>query len=234
MVCNRRLVLLALIALLVPRLNLDAFPDVTNVQVTANTEAPRLAAEEVEQLITFPVEAVMYALPDVSQVRSISETDLSIVIAVFTEGNDLYSAHQLVFERVQDAKEQNTTGVDTPEMGPNTSGLGQVFQYILRTDDSERFDAMALRSLNDWVVKLLLMSVDGITEVLSFDCCSASPRLRAFDDRLQFVGYRTIAISGCLQMRTDRNRSALPITETELKLMAAAAIIGDNSRPNHG
>ena len=87
---NRLLVLLALLAgtgaaaLLLPRLNLDAFPDVTNVQVTVNTEAPGLAAEEVEQLITFPIEAVMYALPDVAEVRSISKTGLSIVTVVFS------------------------------------------------------------------------------------------------------------------------------------------------------
>ncbi|MGB0713725.1 MAG: efflux RND transporter permease subunit, partial [Gammaproteobacteria bacterium] len=171
---NRLLVLLALIALVgaaapvLSSLNLDAFPDVTNVQVTVNTEAPGLAAEEVEQLITFPVEAVMYALPDVAEVRSISKTGLSIVTVVFAEGTDIYFARQLVFERLQDAKEQIPAGVGTPEMGPNTSGLGQVFQYILRADDPERFDAMALRSLNDWVVKLLLMPVDGVTEVLSF------------------------------------------------------------------
>ena len=155
-------------ALLLPRLKLDAFPDVTNVQVTVNTEAPGLAAEEVEQLISFPVEAVMYALPDVAEVRSISKTGLSIVTVVFDEGTDIYFARQLVFERLQDAKEQIPPGVGTPEMGPNTSGLGQVFQYILRTDDPGRFDPMALRGLNDWVVKLLLMPVDGVTEVLSF------------------------------------------------------------------
>jgi cobalt-zinc-cadmium resistance protein CzcA len=171
---NRLIVLLALIALiggaalLLPRLNLDAFPDVTNVQVTVNTEAPGLAAEEVEQLITFPVEAVMHALPDVAEVRSISKTGLSIVTVVFAEGKDVYFARQLVFERLQDAKERIPAGVGTPEMGPNTSGLGQVFQYLLRADDPERFNAMALRSLNDWVVKLLLMPVDGVTDVLSF------------------------------------------------------------------
>ncbi|MEN8174861.1 MAG: CusA/CzcA family heavy metal efflux RND transporter [Pseudomonadota bacterium] len=171
---NRLLVLLALIAvtgaaaLLLPRLNLDAFPDVTNIQVAVNTEAPGLAAEEVEQLITFPIEAVMYALPGVDEVRSISKTGLSIVTVVFAEGTDIYFARQLVFERLQDAREQIPPGIGTPEMGPNTSGLGQVFQYVLRTDDPERFNAMALRGLNDWVVKLLLIPVDGVTEVLSF------------------------------------------------------------------
>ncbi|MFQ5487129.1 MAG: efflux RND transporter permease subunit, partial [Gammaproteobacteria bacterium] len=171
---NRLLVVLALLAavvggiLILPRLNLDAFPDVTNVQVQINTEARGLAAEEVEQLITFPIEAVMYALPDVEEVRSISKTGLSVITVVFKEGTDIYFARQLVFERLQAAREQIPDGVGVPEMGPNTSGLGQVYQYILRAEDPQRFDAIALRSLNDWVVKLLLMPVAGVTDVLSF------------------------------------------------------------------
>ncbi len=173
-VSSRLLVVLALIAtlfigmLILPKLNLDAFPDVTNVQVTVNTEAPGLAAEEVEQLITFPIEAVMYALPDVEEVRSISKTGLSGVTVVFKEGTDIYFARQLVFERLQAAKEQIPDGVGTPGMGPNTSGLGQVFQYMIRAEIPGTYDALTLRSLNDWVVKLLLMPVDGVTEVLSF------------------------------------------------------------------
>ena len=134
---NRLLILIALFAtivgaiMVIPKLNLDAFPDVTNVQVAVNTEAPGLAAEEVEQLITYPIEAVMYALPDVEQVRSISKTGLSGVTVVFKEGTDIYFARQLVFERLQAAKELIPDGVGTPEMGPNTSGLGQVFQLSL-------------------------------------------------------------------------------------------------------
>lgn len=171
---NRLLILLALVVMIVsaiviiPKLNLDAFPDVTNVQVAVNTEAPGLAAEEVEQLITYPIEAVMYALPDVEQVRSISKTGLSGITIVFKEGTDIYFARQLVFERLQAAKELIPSGVGTPEMGPNTSGLGQVFQYLLISEDKSKYDSMALRSLNDWIVKLLLMPVDGITDVLSF------------------------------------------------------------------
>ena len=171
---NRLLVLIALIAavaaslLVIPKLNLDAFPDVTNVQVAVNTEAPGLAAEEIEQLITYPIEAVMYALPDVEQVRSISKTGLSGVTVVFKEGTDIYFARQLVFERLQAAKELIPTGVGTPEMGPNTSGLGQVFQYLLVAEEDSGYDSMALRSLNDWIVKLLVMPVDGVTDVLSF------------------------------------------------------------------
>ena len=171
---NRLLVVLALLgvgagaAALLPRLNLDAFPDVTNVQVTVNAEAPGLAAEEVEQLITFPIEAVMYSLPDVDEVRSISATGLAVITVVFEEGTDIYFARQLVFERLQEAREQIPEGVGVPEMGPNTSGLGQVFKYYLRAEDPSRYDAMTLRSLNDWVIKLLLMPVEGVTNVLSF------------------------------------------------------------------
>ncbi|KAA3645233.1 MAG: AcrB/AcrD/AcrF family protein, partial [Proteobacteria bacterium] len=171
---NRLLVVLALIGMLafaasyIPRLNLDAFPDVTNIQVSINTEAPGLASEEVEQLITFPIEAVMYALPDVEEVRSISKTGLSGITVVFKEGTDIYFARQLVFERLQSAKELIPQGVGTPEMGPNTSGLGQVYQYFLKADKNSDVGIMELRSLNDWVVKLLLMPVDGVTEVLSF------------------------------------------------------------------
>jgi len=171
---HRILVIIALMAtiggaiIVIPKLNLDAFPDVTNVQVAVNTEAPGLAAEEVEQLITYPIEAVMYALPDVEQVRSISKTGLSGVTVVFKEGTDIYFARQLVFERLQAAKELIPVGVGTPEMGPNTSGLGQVFQYLLIADKESGFDSMSLRSLNDWVVKLLVMPVDGVTDVLSF------------------------------------------------------------------
>ena len=171
---NRLLILIALFAtivgaiMVIPKLNLDAFPDVTNVQVAVNTEAPGLAAEEVEQLITYPIEAVMYALPDVEQVRSISKTGLSGVTVIFKEGTDIYFARQLVFERLQAAKELIPDGVGTPEMGPNTSGLGQVFQYLLVSDKDAGYDSMALRSLNDWIIKLLIMPVDGVTDVLSF------------------------------------------------------------------
>ena len=155
-------------AILIPQLNLDAFPDVTNVQVVVNTEARGLAAAEVEQLITYPVEAVMYALPDVEEVRSISSTGLSVVTVVFRDGTDIYFARQLVFEQLQQAKENIPAFAGTPELGPNTSALGQVFQYILYSEKPGVYDKMALRSLNDWVVKRLLMSAPGVTDIVSF------------------------------------------------------------------
>lgn len=173
-VVNRLLVVILLAALtvvslfIIPKLNLDAFPDVSNIQVSVNTEAPGLASKEVEQLITYPIEAVMYALPDVEEVRSISKTGLSGVTIVFKEGTDIYFARQQVFERLQAAKELIPDGVGTPAMGPNTTGLGQIYQYMLVAQPESELNAMALRSLNDWVVKLMLLPVGGVTDVLSF------------------------------------------------------------------
>ncbi|WP_417624434.1 efflux RND transporter permease subunit [Paremcibacter congregatus] len=210
-IMNRLLVLLALLGLLaagglmLPRLNLDAFPDVTNVQVTINTEAPGLAAREVEQLITFPIEAVMYALPDVEEVRSISKSGLSGITVVFKEGTDIYFARQLVFERLQAAREDIPAGVGVPEMGPNTSGLGQVYQYVLLAEDSTSYDAMTLRSLNDWVVKLLLMPIEGVTDVLSFGGEVRQYQVQLNPDRLLRYDLTPADIQTAIE---DNNRNA--------------------------
>lgn len=110
----------------------------------------------------------MYALPDVEEVRSISKTGLSGITVVFKEGTDIYFARQLVFERLQTAMSLIPEGVGTPNIGPNTSGLGQIYQYLLKTSPNADITTTELRSLNDWVVKLLLMPVDGVTDVLSF------------------------------------------------------------------
>jgi len=147
------------------RLNVDAFPDVTNIQVQINTGAPGLAAVEVEQLITFPIESVMNGLPDIAEVRSISKTGLSVVTVVFEDNVDIYFARQLVLERLQAAKERIPDGLAEPEMGPITTGLGQIFKYILVSDQKS---AMELRTINDWLVKFQLRTVPGVTDVLSF------------------------------------------------------------------
>lgn len=173
-IVHRLLVVLGLVGLavaalmLLPRLKLDAFPDVTNVQVVVNTEAKGLAAAEVEQLITYPVEAAMYGLPDVEQVRSTSMTGLSVVTVVFKEGTDIYFARQQVFQQLQAAKEDIPKEAGTPQIGPNASGLGEVLYYVLYAPVPGAYDQMALRSINDWIVKPLLKPAQGVTDVLSF------------------------------------------------------------------
>lgn len=168
---QRVLVVLAAIGILIYggfsalRLNLDAFPDVTNIQVVVNTEAPGLAAAEVEKLITFPVETVMSGLPGLQQVRSISKTGLSVVTIVFNDDIDTYFARQQVEQRLATAKERIPNGLGNPELGPITTGLGQIYKYVLI---GPNLDTMELRAINDWFVKFQLRTVPGVTDVLSF------------------------------------------------------------------
>ncbi|MCO7225237.1 efflux RND transporter permease subunit [Pleionea sp. CnH1-48] len=199
------LVLIVTSFVTIPKLNLDAFPDVTNVQVVINTEAPGLAAEEVEQLITFPVESVMYSLPSVEEVRSISKTGLSIITVVFKEGTDIYFARQLAFEKLQSAKELIPGGVGNPVLGPDTSGLGQIYQYLLVAEPNSDFDTMALRSLNDWVVKILLMPVDGVTDVLSFGGEVKQYQVNLDPSRLLALG---LTIEDIVTALEDNNQNA--------------------------
>jgi cobalt-zinc-cadmium resistance protein CzcA len=146
------------------RLNIDAFPDVTPVRVEIGTEAVGLAPEEVEQLITFPIENVMNGLPDVEVVRSISKFGLSIVTVTFKDGTDVYFARQLVFERLQLARAGIPEGFE-PQMGPITTGTGQIFMYQVR---GPGYSNMELRTINDWIIKYHLRTVPGVADVLSF------------------------------------------------------------------
>ncbi|MGH7348796.1 MAG: efflux RND transporter permease subunit, partial [Candidatus Rokuibacteriota bacterium] len=149
------------------RLPTDAFPDVTPVQVAIFTESPGLSPEEVEKIITVPVESAMGGLPRVELIRSLSMFGLSFVTVFFEDGTDILFARRLVLERLGEAKERIPEGFGTPLMGPNTTGLGQVFQYYLKSED-RRLSVMDLRSLQDWSVRLLLRTASGVDDVLSF------------------------------------------------------------------
>ncbi|WP_394201562.1 efflux RND transporter permease subunit [Shewanella waksmanii] len=208
---QRLLVLLGLIGaviasvVMLPRLNLDAFPDVTNVQVTVNTAAEGLAAEEVEKLISYPVESAMYALPAVNEVRSLSRTGLSIVTVVFDEGTDIYFARQQVFEQLQAAREMIPEGVGVPEIGPNTSGLGQIYQYILRATPESGVNAAELRSINDYLVKLIMMPVAGVTDVLSFGGEVRQYQVQIDPNKLRSYGLSMAQVTEALE---SNNRNA--------------------------
>ncbi|HGY56271.1 MAG TPA: efflux RND transporter permease subunit [Caldithrix abyssi] len=147
------------------KLPIDAFPDVSPVLVQVFTEAPGLAPEEVEKLITYPIEVAMNGLPDIREVKSVSTFGLSVVSVYFEDNVDIYFARQLVFERLQSAKGEIPEGLGDPELGPITSGLGQVYQYYLQ---GEGYSLMELREIQDWVVKFQLRTVPGVTEILSF------------------------------------------------------------------
>lgn len=179
------------------RLPLDAVPDVTNVQVQVNTEVPGMGPVEVEKLVTVPIETALSGLPDVEEVRSLSKYGLSQVTVVFHDHVDIYFARQLIGERIQAAREELPSQLDlNPAMGPMSTGLGEVYQYTLRRDprvppaamiravqqhvpgfDPGRADdpatlelaeLMALRSVQDWIVRRQLLGVAGVAEVNAF------------------------------------------------------------------
>ena len=150
---------------------IDAFPDVTPAQVNIYTESPGLAAEDVEQLLTFPIESGMAGLPKVQEIRSVSLFGLSYVAVYFDDDMDIYFARRLVMERLQEVGDRIPEGYGTPEMGPNTSGLGQVFWYTLERADEELNAAitdMDLRTLHDWTVRLMLRTASGVDDVMSW------------------------------------------------------------------
>src|SRR5262252_2961211 len=146
------------------RLNVDAFPDVTPVQVEIDTEAEGLAPQEVEQLITFPIENEMNGISGVVRVQSESKFGLSVVTVFFSDDTDIYFARQQVFERLADAKDHIPAGF-APTMGPITTGTGQIYLYQIVGKGKSNQE---LRTIQDWVVKLQLRTVPGVADVLSF------------------------------------------------------------------
>ena len=145
-------------------LPVDAVPDVTNVQVQVMTTAPALGPEEVERFVTVPVEAAMSGVPRVEEIRSVSQFGLSVVTVVFEEGTDIYWARQQVGERLQSAKDEIPTGVPAPMMGPISTGLGEIYQFEVRSR-SGKHSLMELREILEWDIALPLRSVQGVVEV---------------------------------------------------------------------
>ncbi|GAA4309251.1 CusA/CzcA family heavy metal efflux RND transporter [Compostibacter hankyongensis] len=152
------------------RLPIDAVPDITNNQVQVITSSPSLAAQEVEQFITYPVEISMATIPDVKEIRSISRFGLSVVTIVFEDGRNIYWARQQVQERLGAAKEQIPEGAGTPAMAPVTTGLGEIYQYIVRPEKGyeDRYTPMQLRTIEDWIVRRQLLGTPGVADVSSF------------------------------------------------------------------
>lgn len=144
------------------KLPIDAVPDVTNVQVQVLTDAPGLSAEEVEQYITFPVETGLNGLPDLEEIRSVTRAGLSAVTVVFHEHVDVYFARQLVLERLRNIENDIPPQFGRPELAPVSTGLGEIYQFVLRSD---RHTPMELRTLLDWEIAPKLRTVPGVIEV---------------------------------------------------------------------
>ncbi len=147
-------------------LPLDAFPDVSPNLVQIFTETRGLAPEEVERYVTYPIEVAMNGLPGVKKIRSVSNFGLSVVNVYFEDDVDIYFARQVVNERLQEAREQIPEGFGEPQMGPITTGMGQILYYLVE-DTTGESDLMKLREVQDWIIKYNLQTVPGVTEVLS-------------------------------------------------------------------
>ena len=161
------------------RLDVDAFPDTTPVQVQINTVAPALSPEEVEREITFPIEQAMSGLPGLEQLRSISKFGLSQVVVLFEDGTDIYFARQLIGERL--ATVEMAQSVGRPKMGPVATGLGEVFHYIVTGQGTNATD---LRTIHDWVIKPPLRTVRGTAEINSWGGYEKQYQIRIDPDRL--------------------------------------------------
>ena len=151
-------------------LPVDAVPDITNNQVQIVTVSPTLAPQEVEQLITMPVETAMSNIMNVTEIRSVSRFGLSLVTVVFKESVPTLEARQLINEQIQTVAAEIPQELGTPELMPITTGLGEIYQYVLRVDEEHRgqYDAMELRTIQDWIVKRQMSGIPGIVEINSF------------------------------------------------------------------
>jgi len=169
-ISHRWLVLAAVLALIAlglwnyQRLPIDAVPDITNVQVQINTEVPGYSPLETEQRITYTIETALAGLPKLAYTRSISRYGLSQVTVVFDEGTDIYFARNLINERLGQITSALPDNIE-PVMGPIATGLGEIFMYTVEAKNPQQFDAMALRELQDWVIRPQLMQVKGVVEI---------------------------------------------------------------------
>lgn len=152
------------------QLPIDAVPDITNNQVQIITSAPSQSAQDIERLVTFPVEQAVATVPGIIEVRSFSRFGLSVVTVVFKDEVDIYKARQMVSERLNEAMNQIPDGVGIPELAPVTTGLGEIYQYTIHAKPGyeNKYDAMELRTIQDWIVRRQLLGVEGVADVSSF------------------------------------------------------------------
>lgn len=178
------------------QLPIDAVPDITNNQVQVITVAPSQSALDIERLVTFPVEQTMATIPGIEEIRSFSRFGLSVVTIVFTDATNVYWARQQVSERLVEASKQIPAGVGNPEMAPVTTGLGEIYQYVLKVKPAyeANYSIVELRTLQDWIIRRQLLGTKGVADVSSFggklkqyEIALDPNRLRSFNISIQDV-----------------------------------------------
>jgi cobalt-zinc-cadmium resistance protein CzcA len=174
----------------VTQLPIDAVPDITNNQVQIITTAPSQSAPDIERLVTFPVEQTMATIPGIEEIRSFSRFGLSVVTIVFNDHTDVYWARQQVNERLVEAKKLIPAGVGTPELAPVTTGLGEIFQYIVTTKPGfeSKYTLTELRTIQDWIIRRQLLGTKGVADVSSYGGFVKQYEIALDPDRLKSFG----------------------------------------------
>lgn len=192
------------------KLPMDAVPDITNNQVQIITITPTLAAQETEQLVTFPIEQSIATIPDIEEIRSISRFGLSVVTVVFEENVDIYFARQLINERIREAEEQIPEGVGKPELAPVSTGLGEVYQYVIHPakGSEDKYSAMDLRTMQDWIVARQLYGISGVAEVNSFGGKLKQYEVVIQPDRLKAMNVSVSEIFEALEKNNENTGGA--------------------------
>ena len=190
-------------------LSVDAFPDVTNVQVQVATEAPGRSPEEIERFVTVPLEIAMTGMPGLVEMRSLNKSGLSIITLVFTDATDVYFARQLVTERLMEVTPRMPAGI-IPVLGPVSTGLGEVYQYTLdHPDDGKRAltpeELTERRTIQDWVARPLLRSIPGVAEINSQGGYVKQYQVEVDPGRLRHYG---LSVRHVVQAIADNNANA--------------------------
>lgn len=192
------------------KLPIDALPDITNNQVQIITVCPTLAGQEVEQLVTFPIEQSIANLPDLEETRSISRFGLSVITVVFKENVDIYFARQLISQSLKEAEENIPKGIGTPELAPVSTGLGEVYQYVLHPQKGSegKYSAMELRTMQDWIVRRQLNGTPGVAEVNSFGGKLKQYEVAVNPSRLKAMGISITDIFNALEQNNQNTGGA--------------------------
>ncbi len=213
---NKLLIGLGIVALIVAgiinvtRLPIDALPDITSNQVQVITTSPSLAAPEVERLITFPIEQANANIPGLKEIRSMSRFGLSVVTIVFSDNTDIYWARQQVSERLNKVKDEIPANAGRPELAPVTTGLGEVYQYILRPVKGyeAKYDLTELRSIQDWIVRRQLIGTEGVADVSSFGGYLKQYEIAVIPEKLKSMNVTIADIFSALEKNNQNSGGA--------------------------
>lgn len=191
-------------------LPVDALPDVTNNQVQVVTLAPTLAAQEVEQFITYPIERSLSNVQGVTEMRSFSRFGISVITIVFAENINLYFARQLIGEKLKDAEGEIPKGAGRPELGPVTTGLGEVYQYVIHPQkgSEHKYSAMDLRTMQDWIVARQLSGIKGVAEVTGFGGITRQYEVAVNPERLKAMNVTIPEIFTALEKNNQNTGGA--------------------------